>query len=301
MNLILRTLWFDDDDTGEFINSLDLEPYKEEVRSWGFGPEIRFVNTAEEFMGQQPFNDYDVIVVDYNLGDKLPHGEEFIKQVRQQGVYTETIFYSANPTGKLWEAIHEQKLEGVFVSDRRMVREKLTAVAYQSVRKVLDVNNMRGVVMAEVGDIDRILESILRAALSGLTTEQQLGVLKRFHERALEQGKKHSDKLQEFKAAPTVEGMLLFCDSYKRWLLFKSIMKIHPSLKGIQIGDFNQEVLSPRNYLAHGTGQMIDRGYVFRYLDREYLFNDDVSLALRKTILEYKKTFESIRTQLLPQ
>src|SRR5262245_7293669 len=145
MKLEYRILWFDD--TNDFLDSLDLDPFKDQVRSWGFEPVITTVSTPEEFMAREPFKEFDLIAVDYNLGQAQPHGDEFINRIRGHRVYTEVVFYSANVASDLWQSINERRLEGVYVANRQTIVDKLQSVAYQSVKKVLDLNNVRGMVM----------------------------------------------------------------------------------------------------------------------------------------------------------
>src|SRR5258708_25596075 len=103
MKLEYRILLLDDDQG--FIASLDLDPLAEQVRDWGFDPVITTVTTPDEFMAQSPFRDFDLIAVDFNLGDGQQRGDVFIKQVRDNSVYTEVVFYSAMEAGDLWAAI----------------------------------------------------------------------------------------------------------------------------------------------------------------------------------------------------
>lgn len=297
MNLRYRILWFDD--TDEFFQSLDRDQFEAEVKSWGFVPEFEVVNTPDEFMARQPFEAYELIVVDYNLGDAIPHGEEFIKQIRSHGIFTEVVFYSASPSGTLWEAVHKNQLEGVFVSDRAGILEKLERVAHQSVQKVLDVNNMRGMVMAEVGDMDLLLESILRVGLAEIKPEDRGRIFEKFREQAADQAEKNVQKLATFKRRPTVDEMLTMCDSYKRWLSFKRLAKKLAVAKGSRLGDYWKDVLEPRNFLAHGTPRTLASGYVFAHAGKEYTFTNKVGLELRKTILDYRNKFQELHKKLV--
>src|ERR1700680_402607 len=126
MNLTFNVLWFDD--TADFFFSLDFDPFEGQVRSWGFEPSLELVTTPAEFIKKDPFNDYDLIVVDYNLGDNQPHGETFIKRIRDHRIYTEVIFYSAQPSTNLWTAISQAQLEGVYVANRQAILDKLSSV-----------------------------------------------------------------------------------------------------------------------------------------------------------------------------
>ncbi len=143
MNLSYDILWFDDDK--DFFESIDMEPIISEIASWGFSPKIFPVHNPEEFNNHAPFKVFDLIVVDFKLGEE--QGDTFIKRVRNQEVYTEVIFYSFAESMELWNAVLEKQLEGVFVTNKKGIEQKLLRVARQSVRKVLDLENMRGIVM----------------------------------------------------------------------------------------------------------------------------------------------------------
>ncbi len=296
MNLIFKVLWFDD--TADFFHSLDLDPFVDQVRSWGFESSFELVTTPDEFMRREPFKDYDLIVVDYNLGDNQPHGETFIKRIRDHKVYTELIFYSAQPSANLWAAISQAQLEGVYVANRQVILDKLLSVAHQSVHKILDLNNMRGMVMAEVGDIDGIIDAILIVGVPALEGKDQSAIFGRFHDESLKQVEENRDRLTAFNAKQGVEGMIELCDSNKRWANFNRLKKKHPLIKAIAIGDYVTDVLRPRNYLAHGTPATTEAGQVFRWRNEEYLFTEEKSQSLRKMILEYKRKFKEIQDAL---
>ncbi len=149
MRLTFSILWFDDSET--YFDSLDLDWLKNEVLSWGFSPKIIQVTTPEDFMSHRPFDIFDIIVVDRNL-EGYENGQQFISDLRSNSVYTEVIFYTAGNASELWDGIREKQLEGVFVSTRNDILPKISKVGSQSIRKILDLENMRGIVMAEVGE-----------------------------------------------------------------------------------------------------------------------------------------------------
>ena len=165
MRLSFSVLWFDDSE--DYFDSLDLEPLKEEISTWGFCPTIDKVTTPEEFKDRSPFEPYDLIVVDRNL-EGYDDGQVFIADIRDHAIFTEVIFYTAGTAIDLWDAIREKKLEGVFVSSRNEILAKISQVGRQSIRKVLDIENMRGIVMAEVGELDLLLEKIIEIGVEGL-------------------------------------------------------------------------------------------------------------------------------------
>jgi hypothetical protein len=297
MNLTFKVLWFDD--TAAFFDSLDLDPFEAQVRSWGFESSFELVGTPDDFMKKEPFKDYDLIVVDYNLGDNQPHGETFIKRIRDHRIYTEVIFYSAQPSSDLWAAISQAQLEGVYVANRQVILDKLLSVAHQAVHKVLDLNNMRGMVMAEVGDIDLIMASILQLGIIQLDGGQQQVIFNRFQKSEIEDAERKTEQLGTFKDKPELSGLIDLCDtSNKRWENFLRLKSRHATLKTVEMGNYLSDVLQPRNFLAHGKPEVTREGQVFEYQGKKWLFSEDVSLSLRKQILDYKQRFQEIHNTL---
>ncbi|MBV5634657.1 hypothetical protein KUT41_06545 [Pseudomonas aeruginosa] len=90
MNLKYSILWFDD--TADFYDSIDKSPLEEIIYDWGFEAEFKFVTEPDEFMAHEPFNEFDLIVVDYNLEAHELHGSTFIKKIRDHQVFTEVVF-----------------------------------------------------------------------------------------------------------------------------------------------------------------------------------------------------------------
>ncbi len=293
MRLSFSVLWFDDSE--DYFDSLDFESLQQEVLSWGFSPDIKTVMTPEEFNSYFPFTIFDLIIVDRNL-EEYKDGQEFIAELRGNAIYTEVIFYTAGNASDLWDAIREKQLEGVFVSHRNNIFEKIIKVGRQSIQKVLDLENMRGIVMAEVGELDHLLDEIIRIGMPSLQDEQQQSIFKRFYEGAFEQNQGDKNRLEAFSKNPEVEEMLSLCNSNKRWRNFNRLWKKHDKLKNRErIGEYDKDVLYPRNFLAHGKPEHHqDGGYLFIHSGGKYQFNDDTSLALRQTILRYKDSFSEI-------
>lgn len=287
MKLNFSILWFDDDD--EYFDSLDLEQLEKDILSWGFSPVIDTVSTAEDFMTRSPFEIYDLIVVDRNL-EGYEDGQIFIANIRGNAIYT------VGNTSDLWAGIREKELEGVFVSSRTNILSKITKVGYQSIRKILDLENMRGIVMAEVGELDHLLDEILECGFGHLEEDQRQKIFKRFYEEANNQNSKMAQQLATFNENPNTISMLKLCDSNKRWENFNRLWKRHTKLRGRKkIGNYLVDILQPRNFLAHGKPEIDENGgYIFRHQEKEYIFNNQVSIILRQTILKYKETFEEI-------
>ena len=292
MKISYSILWFDD--TEEFFDSLDLDPLIDLIKSWGFNPSFKPVSDPKDFMSHEPFHEFDLIVVDYNL-EEYGHGEDFIKQIRDHDVFTEVIFYSANPASELWNAVRDKMLEGVFVAGRTSVLTKIERVAEQSVRKVLDLENVRGIVMAEVGNIDAQLDDIINAAFMMLLPEVQDAVFSKYVGRITKQHNDKSKDVSEMEHNGSIDPLLAFCDSNKKWNLLQSIGKKHPNVDMGLLGDYAEEILKPRNFLAHGKPKSQDDGsLLFEHHGHEFVFDDNVSSTLRQSLQKYSDKFNSI-------
>lgn len=299
MNLNYTILWYDDD--RDFFESLDKEPIEEMIASWGFRPQIVPVHDSSELQQFAPFDQFDMLVVDFKLGGD-EHGDQFIRGIRDQNIFAEIIFYSTSASSELWQAVHDKQLEGVYVTNKAGIHQKLLRVAQQSVRKVLDLENMRGIVMSEVGDLDELLENIFTLAMQGVTEEQRKLVFDGFIEKSREPDKKFEEALQAFEKEPSIGKLLQLCDSSdKRVQNFNRVKKHHPLLKDKNFSDeYQKEILWPRNCLGHGVPKRKEDGsFIFHHRGKEYIFDDDVSHALRKKILEYKSAFTEIAETLV--
>jgi hypothetical protein len=151
-------------------------------------------------------------------------------------------------------------------------------------------------VMAEVGELDHLLDEIISTGLTSLPVEQQNSIFTRFYEGAAKQNQEDGQRIAAFIDNPEMNEMLALCDSNKRWQNFNRLWKHHEKLKGRdRIGNYDTDVLQPRNFLAHGRPELqSDGGYLFRYRGSKYRFDNTTSLSLRKTILRYKAAFYDI-------
>jgi hypothetical protein len=296
VRLTFSILWFDDNES--WLDSLDLSDLESEIERWGFTHEIVKVSSDEEFTRHHPYKRFDLIVVDYYL-EGYEGGQEFIEEVRGNQVFTEVVFYSTGEVSNLWDAIRDKQLEGVYVESRNAIITKIIQVGRQIVHKVLDLENMRGIVMAEVGDLDLLLSKILTKGIHGLTDDKKTGFFKNFIDGIDKQNTKQQKSLKTFRSNPTIEVFLSLCDSSKRWQGLNRLIKHHKSLKGTVTKQYDTEILFPRNCLGHGIPEAQEDGsLIFKHIRKEYLFNDDVSRELRHKIVEYRTFLTDILNRL---
>jgi hypothetical protein len=120
-----------------------------------------------------------------------------------------------------------------------------------------------------------------------------------FHEDATRGVSKLHQGLEDFKSAPSIERLLQLCDSDKRWSNFNRVKKRHDYLKSQTFGNYQVDILAPRNFLAHGIPERQDSGALrFNYRGKVYDFDESVSEQLRKSIISYRHLFSEMRDNL---
>lgn len=107
------------------------------------------------------YNNYDLILMDLNL-ETEPSGDLLIKNIRDKEIYTDVVFYSADGLQKIKQKAQALDLEGVYFAgrDKDLFINKIKAVIQTTIRKVQDLNNLRGLVMAETSELDKKMENI---------------------------------------------------------------------------------------------------------------------------------------------
>lgn len=302
MKLKYSILWFDDDE--EQFKSHDFEDLVAEINSWGFDfDEPVYVQTAKEFMKKKPFSDFDLIVVDYNIGEDGKHGGDFIEEVRSYNVYAEIIFYTAGGISELWDSVKEKNLDGIFLSNNTGIIQKVIQVFRQSVNKVVDLENMRGIVMAQVGDMDNIMKEILQAGLTQIEDEQLEAIYESFIKRQKKFIKKKCGEIQQFSKNASIKKMLDLCDSsYPIWSLVKELIKRHPDLQNSGISKYDKEIIQPRNTLAHGVPKSQEGGIqCFVHRRRKFKYSKQSAKKIRGDLKKYKDIYEEILSQISPE
>lgn len=289
MKLEYTIVWFEDNES--WWDSFDRGPIESHIRELGFEPTIKWVQDAETFREYGDLRDVDLLVIDHDLGRDDEMGENIIGRVRGNKVYTEVIFYSAGEVDTLWNAVRSHRLEGIFVESRELIDNKVQKVVEQSVRKIVDLHHMRGILVAEVGDLDALHKEIFDRAFAKIADNDRVELVKRFSENAVKQAQNDLQARIEFQKDPELVNKIdRFLDSVKIFTNFKRLRKLSKWGPPGPEWDFQKEILGPRNFLAHGVPEW-DKGlrqFTFRHQGAEFVFSDRAARDLRAKMIEYK-------------
>jgi CheY-like chemotaxis protein len=110
--------------------------------------------------------DYNLVMVDYNLGRDDLNGAIAAAKIRRELQFTDMVFYSSQPSVDLLSELANRHVAGVFVANRDTLGDALTGLAETVIGKAVDLSHMRGIAMAEVADMDVDIEHVLEKVFS---------------------------------------------------------------------------------------------------------------------------------------
>lgn len=262
MRLEFSLLVIDDNPPGSSDEAL--RQLEDALHSVGFGLKRNIADdisiAAIEQLARQGGSDYDLVIIDCNLGADNPNGSVVAKAVRQLLPYTDIVFYSSAAPKELLKLLAEQEVAGVFVADRtNNFGDVLEGVAETIIRKAVDLTHMRGIALAEVANMDVVLEDVLVRVFSSNHAEIPATAIRTLS-KLVDGGKERVKKLEGHQAGneilAVVQSNLMFtlADKYRALSRVSTALGIEEQFKKLN----EQNIIDKRNLLAHareGAGQ----------------------------------------------
>ena len=297
MRLEYKVLWIEDSDS--WYNQ-EVEIIKHCVEDLGFIFLPDRKSTSED-LDDVDLGQYDLMLVDFNLGPG-DYGNRAIEKIRNGERFTEIVFYSQSGIQKLQESLSTH-LDGIYLSDRNDgFEDKVMGVIRSTVRKVLDINNMRGIVMAETSDFDLAMREMIRRHYEKLESDDQKASLvndicRRINKSLKGKGNK-TKQYYEQKNIRVIDDLIF--ESSLKWRTLKKILEARDGVPNEIKEAFEaywEEVADHRNHLAHVSEQQDGKGGTMLVGNgREY--DDGTFLAIRKNIIRHRCNMERIREAL---
>lgn len=164
MRLDFNVLWVDDQP-----DQLDAQliAISRHMAGEGFFLNVKKCQSLQEvrtLISEDVFQDeVDLILVDWNLGGDL-RGQHVIAEIRQYIPYKDLIFYSSLTTvNDLRQAASSASADGIFCTSKNAIVDEVAAVFDTLIKKVLDLDHTRGIVMGATSDIDHMTVRCLSA------------------------------------------------------------------------------------------------------------------------------------------
>ena len=306
MKLEYKILWIEDELNSIRGNKRVIQRYLENQK--GFEANIQVIETFDKFeseIGYDSLKDYDLLLVDLNLDeddeDSHKDGNLIIQNIRNQQIYTEIIFYSSQYED-LQEKIREHFVEGIFTSERKMIDTKAKQIIDVTLHKIQDVNNLRGLIMAEVAELDSLKEKII---IKGSKKISNKAIEKYTLRKIKESGTSNRNKAQRFLedieniSFESLFNLLGFVDSDKKAKATGEILNklniTEPVTKDSFTQPYIDNILGKRNKFAHieECDGIDEQGNTCKFIG-DIPFTEENCIEIRKEIRRYKRLLEEI-------
>lgn len=252
-----------------------------------------FSDDALRAIARAEGRDYDLVMVDYRLTPDRD-GAVVAHRLRAELPYTDMVFYSSDPLADLLNELARRRVSGVFVTRRQELVEALTGLADTVIRKTVDLNHMRGIAMAEVADMDTLMEETLRRALDSghdvpRTAAQKLSA--KIRESLQEQVDWWDARVKAREFADIVSNARLFTFAHK-YQLIRSIGKKlldKPASRLEELRFFTEDIIERRNMLAHVKAETRSDGkIVLRSIKGDVVIDEPWMAGFRGVLKQHK-------------
>jgi hypothetical protein len=301
MRLDFNILWVEDQPAN--VQS-QREAIDRRIRNEGFRLQTEFARSMQEaqgFLSSDIYGDHiDLILMDYDLGAG-PAGDDGLVEVRRMFPFKDIVFYSAQ-AADLARIVADKRVQGVFCSDRLGLPDEVAGLFESLIKKVLDIDHSRGIIMGSSSDIDGLIFDCLSAhfAKDGdvLSDPARQIILTR-----LAEIKKRFDETVDAVAAATKVADLAELHN-----VYTSIDRLNLLRKILEVGGAHAEVCAAmkvyanqtvpkRNVLAHVR---VERdGFSRKLFDKKgNELTSDVVRELRHALLRHQEGFEALINRL---
>jgi hypothetical protein len=225
-----------------------------------FNPQIcKTIDDVRNRISDNVFKDeIDLILVDWDLGGGV-YGQDAIAAIREMVPYKDVVFYSArNPADGLRKLAFEAGIEGVYCASREDLVEEVLGVFESLVKKVLDLDHARGIIMGATSDIDNLVMECLFSMYEKLNEAGRQSMIKEALARLDEKIKDMNKRSEKVRDAASITAVLkahwIFTANDRLRMLsglleievFKAHAKSRPS-----VIEYLEKVVPRRNQFGH--------------------------------------------------
>lgn len=311
MRLDFNVLWVEDQPDRVQAQLRRIARHMEEN---GFAFNATLCRTFDEVrqrLASDVFNDeVDLILVDWDLGKDTSgadvQGQTVIEAIRDDIRYKDIIFYSAQTEpDQLRRLAHEASLEGIFCARRNDLVDEVTDVFDSIVKKILDLDHTRGIVMGATSDIDHMVVECLKHAHGKLDDAGKKAVITEALGHIDERMKKMATLVDGLRSATSLEPLFehhAILDAYSRLRMLAGVLNLDPLVDHKphrkSVTDYMNSVVPDRNIFGHAIAEA---GSPKKILDNKGQPIDlDRAREIRRTILGLRADFRTLLEALQP-
>jgi hypothetical protein len=302
MRLDFNVLWIDDQPE-QVVSQIRAIAAGMREEGFEFKPiQLLSLDATKQYLTGDVFTDeIDLVLVDWQLGGGQ-EGQEAIAAIRETIQYKDVVFYSGNnDTEALRKLAFDAGLEGIYCATRPILTDEVLGVFDSLVKKVLDLDHTRGIVMGATSDIDQMVIESVEVVHEKLGAPEQQAMVKEALGIIEERMKEHSKALAKLQGNPSMaslfEAHMLFTANDRLRMLSRALeleqFKAHHGARA-SVVQYIGDVVPTRNRLAHkiltpegkATGIAIGAGESM---------NIDQMREFRKLTLNLRGEFRTLR------
>jgi len=316
MELEYKILWIDDEDMTSQINRIERYISLE----LGFVPKIIKCKSEREMNDKKiNFEDFDLILLDFQLNSGKTT-DNILKRVKEKTYCSEICFYSSK--GTFIEHIKDnlEIFEGVFFEEgREGLITKIKEIIKLTLKKIQDLNNLRGLVMAETADLDILKREIIHLAYKKKLIDEKFFKTEVFESLKKDYWNKYlkikkncgykikndysKEKISEYFFDDIYNKFMdsFFFDCERKIRILTKILKKYKTTHHFNDTDYRTNIQQKRNKLAHVAKIKEKEKIVLKDRNNpknDLVFDDQVAKKMREKTKEYRKLFNNIKEEI---
>jgi len=299
LRLDFNVLWVDDQPNAVGAQITRIKTLMAE-EGFNFNPtQCQSIGEIKALIAGDVFQDeVDLILVDWDLGDGV-HGQDVIERIRQVAQYKDIVFYSAQTrAADLRQLAFDKQLEGIYCATREELVDEVFGVFESLVKKVLDLDHTRGIVMGATSDIDHMIHSCLVHIEAKLDDTGKKNLVDQAINRVQERVKDIAEQGERLGAATNVatilEAHMIFGANDRLRMLRRLLESDATHAQAVNtIKSYMDNVVPDRNVLGHMVLAPEGRPRAVVNIEGKQINLDDMR-SLRKTILGLREDFRAL-------
>lgn len=310
MRIDYNILWFENDEgwlkqaTTGIRNLLDDFGFRLNQTSQKDGSKIdEIINSI-----QSKVLDIDIIFMDFKLSGEI-NGEKIIETIRNRNLFTEILFYSMDENVKQVIETAYGSIEGIYYSGRDNFRQKAQEVIWHTIKKVEDVESMRGLIIGATTEIENLMKEITLEYIEICGDEIKNAIAKPIFEKVGKSVKEKFDNHIDFSSTLNLKKLAkdnaMFDANKKAYAIQAIINELkHPELENLTGEIFYKsisELMLVRNKFGHCKVILNDKGIrVLQSPPPVEEFTDERCIDIRKQLIAHLEIINMIKS-LLPK
>lgn len=309
MRIDYNIIWFENDNGWIKPALKNLSTFLED-RGFRLNPEIlsdgkSLENLLEEI--SRKYRDVDIILMDYKLTGK-ENGDVLINKIRKTEVFTEIIFYSQNENVKGIIESQYGSFEGIYYAGRDNFLQKAKEVIHHTIKKVEDVESMRGLIMGAVSEIDSAMIDIVVSFIGSRSPEEKATISAKVFSKVEEHLKMKDDLFSKLNEKQKIEKLIkdpILFDADKKAQVTQMVIDtlglsdLAHLTNGGFYDSYKNDVIKTRNNFAHVTVIQEDGVRKLKSSKSEDVFSDERCIEIRKTLITHIENMTKLKSILL--